>query len=321
MSSTTQVVKTLGAKGYVLLGSLLTAALAINIPDVQLHVQPLLATHPKLSVIFGCLVGALTLIQNPFVRKLITTLENGTVVSSEVLPSSTAVPVVGSVGPNDSVTSRVRTGGLGLVTAVMVVCLVGATFPLTGCDSATEMKAVTLVQQELPSVIALIPPVLEIVSAFTGPQGSAVQSQISSVQTKAQDVQQLVTAFTSNPSAGAYQNIVAGIDQLVTSGDTALLNLANVTNAASIQKAQATLSALDIALHLLDSFIQSAQTPAAQQAMAAHRQIKLNAVRGQWSHAAIEHYMNQPYAIAYLDGDTVDERYASWLHQQQTNGF
>jgi hypothetical protein len=167
------------------------------------------------------------------------------------------------------------------IAAVVAASLIIA--PTTGCSSADVQKAVSLVQAEIPTAIALIGDLAPIIIAFAGPNGGQVSTAVPQINQKLTDLQALCQQYTANPGNDTFSSIVNMVDQLVTEGDTALLDLANVKSSPSQATAMTLLGSLSAVLHIIDGYVQATQSAAQVKATAQRRAVKLQAVHAYWS--------------------------------------
>lgn len=198
----------------------------------------------------------------------------------------------------------IRSSALAGIVAALSVSIVAV--PLTGCTQADVQKAVALVQAELPTAIALIGDVAPVVIAFAGAQGgnatTPIQQTITTVQSDLSELQTLCASYTSSPSPDIWASITKVVDDLVTQGDSALLTAAQIKDTATQQKATVMLGSLSAVLHILDGYVQAAQSASQVRATAAARTVKLNAVRAYWSPSdkkGIEQASGVPFDAAY----------------------
>lgn len=164
--------------------------------------------------------------------------------------------------------------------------LLGTTTGCTSTQVANVVKNIAVYAQEAQP---LITEAIALVTAFSaepgGVGGNSAELQLAGVkiQKDLADLVSLCNSYTSNPSSSTWNQIIALVDELVTTSDSSLTDLAGIKSANSQRTALTVLASLDALLHTIDGFVQSAESSTQVKAMAAKRAIKLQQVSQYWS--------------------------------------
>jgi hypothetical protein len=177
--------------------------------------------------------------------------------------------------------SIMRSSLIGAVTAVL--CLSTVTMTTVGCTSAQVSQVVAEVSAQIPTAIALTNTIVSVVSLFSVTNGTTTASVVSPtlVTTLTQDLNELQTLcnqYNATPNASIFTSITTLVDTIVTQGDSALLASSQITDPTSKAQATAVIGALDTILHVIDGYLQTAQSTAQVKATAARRQVKLKQI-------------------------------------------
>lgn len=173
---------------------------------------------------------------------------------------------------------------------------------MIGCTSADVQKAVSQVAAEMPAVESAVAAASALASVADPALAPVILPLNGIAQIALPQLQGLLQAYASNPTANTFANITTVIDSIVTNGDTALLAASKISNPESQQKATAILASLDALLHVIDGFISQAQTPAQVQAKVAARTLKLKQVSQYWSDSdksTVAAAFHAPYSTVY----------------------
>jgi hypothetical protein len=176
----------------------------------------------------------------------------------------------------------IRNGAIGSVLALSMLSI--TVVPTLGCNQGDVQKAIALIDSQLPTAIALANTVISVLAqtgvlaepnGLTG-VGAVISNDLATLKS-------LCDQYEAGASASVYDSIVKLIDQIVTEGDSAVLQASGIKDQKSQAAVTAVLGGLDTILHVIDGYIQSTQTTAQIKATASKRTIKLNQVRSAWN--------------------------------------
>jgi len=229
---------------------------------------PIILAHPKATIILTAAAFITALLHNPLVKSALK-LEG-------VAPDASLTTQ--SVNPQSGFVK------LGAVLAICAVLLgVGVMATTTSCTSSQVTAVVQKIWSFLPTVESINSDVAAVVSVLDPKDAVLIEGVTAMVNNGLKELQTLTAAYTANPSESTWKNIVALVDSIVTNGDAALLQAAKISDPASQVKATTIIGALDAALHIIDGWVASTQTPAQASATAAARTTKLQSVVRYWS--------------------------------------
>ena len=160
---------------------------------------------------------------------------------------------------------------------------------MIGCTSQQVNTVVTDISQYLPTVLALLQDGITIYSAVGASSNTAspaaaalatVQADVAALQQPIKDY--LAASALSGTKTTYWTNIQALVDTATKDADT-LMQIAAVKDPGSQAAGVVVISSLDAAIHVLDGYVSSAQTPAQVAAKAAARSIKVSSMVKYWS--------------------------------------
>lgn len=205
-----------------------------------------------------------------------------------------------------------RSGLLGCVVALLVLSVVAV--PLSGCTAADEQTAVNLVVTELPVALQLVPAIVQAVDAFgVTARGTQAQGVGATIQSKLQELQALATQFQQHATGPVFSQIVATVDDLVNTGDSALLDLASIKDPLRRAAATSALTAVDVVLHAIDGYLQAAESKTQVQASVQRRTLKLKQVSALWDKKEFEEARKREGLSSF--------EYRMWAAQESAAGF
>lgn len=160
---------------------------------------------------------------------------------------------------------------------------------MVGCTGQQVNTVVTDISQYLPTVLALLQDGITIYGALAvspntpSPASAAlatVQADVAALQQPIKDY--LAASALSGTKATYWTNIQALVDTATKDADQ-LMQIAAVKDPGSQAAGVVVISSLDAAIHVLDGYVSSAQTPQQVAAKAAARSIKVSSVVKYWS--------------------------------------
>lgn len=178
----------------------------------------------------------------------------------------------------------------GLLRAVALVSLCVSTMLPVGCTSQQVNSVVKNIDTYLPTALAILQDAITIYGAVGTPQtaGNPAASALATVQADLTAIQKPIqdylaaSAISGSTKQTAWTNIQALVDTATKDAD-ALMQIAAVKNPNSQAAGIVVISSLDAAVHVIDGYVSSAQTPAQVAAKAQARTVKLKAVVQYWS--------------------------------------
>lgn len=196
-------------------------------------------------------------------------------------------------------------------------------FTTTGCTQADVDKTVALIESQIPTAIALTNTVISVVSMFGVASPSKVQTVGTTVSSDLATLQTLCAQYDATKDKTVFAKLVGLVDQIVTNGDTALLQAAAIKDPQSKAVATAALGALDTILHVIDGYVQQTQTTAQVKETAKRRQVKLSQISMYWDQqrlikGAQNAQGSSPYMLNDPSGHTLA---AAWYVREQSMGF
>jgi hypothetical protein len=215
--------------------------------------------------------------------------------------------------PSSPVSSSTGTSSTSKLGAV-ALCVLLISVSVTGCTAATVQKAVTLINSELPAIESAEAAVSVFVSALDPAIAPIIAIGNPIIQAGLKQLSVLCTNYLANPNTSLWAQITSLVDSIVTQGDQALLAAAHISDPSSQQKATTILSALDGLLHIIDSYVSSAQPASTVAATANARAAKLKTISQLWTPATRDS-MNAALV------SHVDLNYGQWLQLEQSHGF
>lgn len=176
---------------------------------------------------------------------------------------------------------------------VGAVLLCAALLPLSltaGCTASQVDQVVQKISAYLPTAMALLQDALTIYAAVGAQPAQAQQSPavvaLATVQTDLKALEKpladYLAASSKSAKATAWTNVEALVDTAAADAD-ALMQIAAVKNQASQAAGVVAVTSLDAAVHVLDGYVASTQTPAQVQARMARRALKLRQVSRYWN--------------------------------------
>lgn len=190
--------------------------------------------------------------------------------------------------------------------AVALACLM-LSFTFTGCTASQVNTVVSEINSYLPTAVSLLNEAITIYQAVATPDAktasvtsalTTVQSDLTAIQTLLSDY--LASTASSSAKTTAWTNIKTAIDTAVTDVDS-LLIIAAVKNSDTKATGLTVIAALDAAVHVIDGYVSSTQSPAEVNAKAAKRTVKLRQVSQYWSASdkqEIARAAGVPYSVA-----------------------
>jgi hypothetical protein len=177
--------------------------------------------------------------------------------------------------PATTAAAALKTGAL-----VMLIGLV--TLGMAGCPSVSITTAVQDIVAYEPTAAALAQEASSLVTQFDPALQAQATTATNLIITNLANIKTVGNTYLSSPSPTSWASIVNLVNSIVADADSQLLIAARITNPDSQKKATAILGALDLAVHVIDSYVQKVQPPAVVKATAAVRTTKLQSVSAFW---------------------------------------
>lgn len=195
-------------------------------------------------------------------------------------------------------TGTTRLGALTLIMLTLMTFI--PTMALTGCTPAQEQQVVTIIENNLPTVITDVTSIIQIVAAFTTTQGTqqptALQSALSTIQTKGTDVTTILAQFKAGKSTWA--NVLAAVNALLAASD-ATLDLSGIKDPTTLAQAKAYIVAIQLGISIIDGAVQTVLPKDQIKARASARQIKLSKLSRDWTPAQKQFVATQLASVTH----------------------
>lgn len=230
--------------------------------------------HPKTSIA-GVLIGVVT-VAGVLSQQGITLgrAGTGTVVA---LIGALATAMLGLFAKDPAASDSIPLSGkVGVILLAVMLC--GSPF-LTGCTSSQIDQAVTIVETNLPTVIADAVQIATVIGPLMGASQSGPDA-LTVLKNKADDVNAVLQGFKAG--ANTWQDVSNAVDALVNAADAAE-DLSGIKDPATRAKAQALLASVDVVVHIIDGAVQTTLPPSVVKAKAAARAVKLSLATENWN--------------------------------------
>lgn len=205
------------------------------------------------------------------------------VIVSLAIPLITYWRTQKSAGPSAS--TPVSTSKLG-VYALCSLILCGS---MTACTAAQVQTAAKDIAAYLPTAESTASEIASVVGLFLPADQALISGTVTAVNAGLTQLQTGINsclqtpACMASPTSSGWQQIVAIVNNLVSQVDQSTLASAHIVDPASQQKAIAVLGLVSVAIHFIDSKIQSTLPATQVQATAAARTVKLSQVIPLWT--------------------------------------
>lgn len=165
---------------------------------------------------------------------------------------------------------------------IALAMLFGLGYLTLGCTPSSTQTAVKNIVAYLPTAQALANEGGSIATLFDPQDQAKIAAVEALVSQNITSLTAIGNTYLATPSASNWQSVVNAVNALVTNADAQLLAAAHITDPASQTKATAILGAIDLAIHVIDSYVEQAQPPATVSATAAKRTTKLYQLEPLW---------------------------------------
>ena len=163
-----------------------------------------------------------------------------------------------------------------LFTAALVCALLSSTSGCTNQQVLTVVKDIGIYTEQAGPIVESLLPIIAALDTNGNTPDPAIAQYGTLAQTDLSLLAELCAAYTSAPSSTTYTRISSAVDALESNTDAALLAANNIVNPASRQKVLVTVASISAIVHIMDGFLQTAESPANVAAQARSRQIKLH---------------------------------------------
>jgi hypothetical protein len=162
----------------------------------------------------------------------------------------------------------------------------------TGCSQTSITTAVKLIVTYEPNAASLAQEAGSIVGMFDPSTQAQEQQVTSAVVADLGQIEILGNQYLAAPSTTTWASIVNLVNTITVNTDQQLLDAAHITDTVSQAKAEAILGAIDLAVHVIDGYVQKAQPASAVQATAAARTLKLKQISRYWPSLTPDQYQD-----------------------------